>query len=150
MEFYTPQLIEIIWNSLDNIKGVVLHYPHLFSHTTIKPLTFIKIWNNVSGSNTKTRKQKLALLDFVLTRTFGTVSVGEPSQRKSSTSSSHDEGRVDGRGRGPWFWSCGTGVAVSLPDPHVLCALRVRIRVFLEFKWDAVRIQNRQSPNTTS
>lgn len=97
----------------------------------MKSLTFIKIWNNVSGSNTKTIKHKLALLDFVFTRTFGTVSVREPSQRKSSTSSSHDEGRAGGGGRRPWFWCRGTGVAVKLPDPPVLCASRVRIRVFL-------------------
>lgn len=73
----------------------------------------------------------LLLLDFVLTRTFGTVSVAALSQRKSSTSSSHDEGRAGGGGRAPRFWSCGTGGAVRLPDPPVLCALRFGIWFFL-------------------
>lgn len=54
------------------------------------------------------------------------MSVTEPSQRKSSTSSSHGEGKGDGVGRGTRFWSGGTGGALRLPDPPAPGAWRLR------------------------
>lgn len=68
-------------------------------------------------------KQKLF---SVLTRTFCTASVREPSQRRSSTSSLHGEDRRrrgdGGGGGGVRFWSG----AVRLPDPPALCACRLQ------------------------
>lgn len=60
---------------------------------------------------------------------FGTASVREPSQRKSSTSSLHGAGR--GEGGDTRFWSGGTGGVVRLPDPPALCAVRLRMRPVL-------------------
>lgn len=84
------------------------------------------LWNDVSSpkKNPQTNKQKLF---SVLTRTFCTASVREPSQRRSSTSSLHGEDRRrrgdgGGGGGGVRFWSG----AVRLPDPPALCACRLQ------------------------
>lgn len=66
-----------------------------------------------------------------LRRMSGTASAGEPSQRKSSTSSLHGAGRGVGGSRGTRFWSGGTGGALRLPDPPALCAVRLGMRLVL-------------------
>ncbi len=91
--------------------------------------------NNVSQSTTKVWKCKRTHqhpnLISILTRTFGTASLREPSQKKSSTSSLHGEGSDDGGSRDMGFWSGGTGGAVRLPDPPALCAITLWMRLVL-------------------